>query len=95
LISNNPRPNLDPFITGPGPHQTLLIRRPSVNVSKIPQHVAGVNVSKILLVLKRFRVEIFILNFSNYRVFTRKRAPRVCLAICSPMHVQAMPLGVL
>jgi hypothetical protein len=78
-----------------------LIRRCSfVVLQSRPQHVAGVNMSKILLLLKRFRVgsfvwirrvEIFILNFSKYRVFTRTRTPRVCLAIYSPMHVQTMP----
>jgi hypothetical protein len=63
------------------------------------------HVSKIVLVFKRFhvesfvwirhRVEIFILNFSKYRVFTRTHAPHVCLAIYSPMHVYTMPLGIL
>jgi hypothetical protein len=61
------------------------------------------HVSKIVLVFKRFhvesfvwirhRVEIFILNFLKYRVFTRTHAPRAYLAIYSPMHVQT--LGVL
>jgi hypothetical protein len=32
-----PHPSLDPSVTGPGPHQTLLIRRPFQD----PQHVPG------------------------------------------------------
>jgi hypothetical protein len=75
-----------------------------MNIFLTLQNLLRVNVSKILLLFKRFRVEsfvwirhrveIFILNFSKYRVFTRTHAPGVCLAIsqyiarctCKPCH---------